>query len=465
VTCVNYWPVQLTTNAPYFTTKTPGRALEHRGENAHAGSLSVNLNKGKNGVPLTPFQPASILRQKVVKDQKLGLTTTTTRLLADKTPLPNRIEAILFQTPLPQKHNVKLSKLAFADSDALNQTKSMKNGGRTPDSVQRPSSTRKHVKHPHSATQNFETPMNRGNHWDISDGDIVLPADVQPVPLEDTSDDLDEIEFMAPNTLNLPYDPPVDFELPDYKVLGKNLRHLAYSCPYDDSPSPPQLDIVISDIAVSSWDMLKLPPLSLEDDPFYQARAQLSQVSGKTSVPASKTRLVTKTESQSSSLARQPTNHNPVLLSKTTRSISQSQRALPITNPKSSRPATTSTGTATTAGTTVQTKGTTSKVAKPAPPSTNINPKGIAAATTTTAIKSAPSGPVKSTYHKSAVSLSSRPTGVVTRVATSTVRRPHTVLDMNKKRGKPVGAHGALMLVKDLHVNGEVIGEDFLFDV
>ena len=134
--------------------------------------------------------------------QKFGLTTTTTRLLADKTPLPNRIETILFQTPLPQKHNVKLSKLAFADPDALNQTKSAKNGGKTPDSVQRPSSTRKHVKHPHNATQSFQTPMNRGNHWDISDGDIVLPADVQPASLEDTSDDLDEIEFMAPNTLS-----------------------------------------------------------------------------------------------------------------------------------------------------------------------------------------------------------------------------------------------------------------------
>jgi hypothetical protein len=141
------------------------------------------------------------VRQKAVKDQKLG---TTTRLLADKTPLPNRIGAILFQTPLPQKQNLKTSKLVFVDSDALNQTKSTNNaGGKTPDSVQRPSSTRKHVKHPRSATQNFETPMNRGNHWDISDGDIVLPEDMQPA-LQDTiieKDDFDEIEFMAPNTL------------------------------------------------------------------------------------------------------------------------------------------------------------------------------------------------------------------------------------------------------------------------
>ena len=74
--------------------------------------------------------------------------------------------------------------------------------------------------------------------------------------------------------------------------------------------------------------------------------------------------------------------------------------------------------------------------------------------------------PVKSTYHKSTASLSSRPVGAVTRVATSTVRRPHTAIDMNKKRDKPAGVHGALMLVKnDLQVNGDVVGEDFLFNV
>lgn len=82
-----------------------------------------------------------------------------------------------------------------------------------------------------------------------------------------------------------------------------------------------------------------------------------------------------------------------------------------------------------------------------------------------TATKNTLPGPVKSTYHKSTVSLSSRPVGVVTRAATSTVRRPHTVIDMNKKRDKPAGVHGALMLVKDLHVNGDVVGEDFLFNV
>ena len=54
-------PVQLTTDAPYLVTKTPGRALSNRGENVHAGALSVKNLKGKNanGVSRTPFQPAS----------------------------------------------------------------------------------------------------------------------------------------------------------------------------------------------------------------------------------------------------------------------------------------------------------------------------------------------------------------------------------------------------------------------
>lgn len=50
-------PVQLTTDASHVTTKTPGRVLANRGENVHAGALTVNP-RGKNA-PRTPFQPAS----------------------------------------------------------------------------------------------------------------------------------------------------------------------------------------------------------------------------------------------------------------------------------------------------------------------------------------------------------------------------------------------------------------------
>ena len=51
-------PVQLSTDAPYFPTKTPGRGLKNRAENAiHPGAKTV-LGGGKHLG--TPFQPSTI---------------------------------------------------------------------------------------------------------------------------------------------------------------------------------------------------------------------------------------------------------------------------------------------------------------------------------------------------------------------------------------------------------------------
>lgn len=50
---------QLNTDSAYFPTKTPGRNLKNRIENAgRPGAMTVN-GKGKNGVSRTPFHPAS----------------------------------------------------------------------------------------------------------------------------------------------------------------------------------------------------------------------------------------------------------------------------------------------------------------------------------------------------------------------------------------------------------------------
>lgn len=70
----------------------------------------------------------------------------------------------------------------------------------TPEATLRPSSTRKHIRAPRSASKSFETPVNQGNHWDISDGSIVLPETQVQESTEET-DDVDEIEYMAPNNL------------------------------------------------------------------------------------------------------------------------------------------------------------------------------------------------------------------------------------------------------------------------
>jgi hypothetical protein len=150
-------------------------------------------------------------------------------------------------------------------------------GGGTPDSVQRPSSLRKHIKQPRNSGK-FETPANKGNHWDISDGEIEV-LETQPEVEEDNLDDLDELEYGPPNTLgtlqllipafcpefnffkDLPYEPPFDFKLPDYKEVGKTLRHLAFSVYQDDVPAPPEHDIPASDLEVNNWNMMSLPEL------------------------------------------------------------------------------------------------------------------------------------------------------------------------------------------------------------
>lgn len=54
---------------------------------------------------------------------------------------------------------------------------------------------------PRSASKSFETPLNSGNHWDVSDVSIVL-QDTEVVAQEAAIEhDYDDIEYMAPNTL------------------------------------------------------------------------------------------------------------------------------------------------------------------------------------------------------------------------------------------------------------------------
>jgi hypothetical protein len=60
--------------------------------------------------------------------------------------------------------------------------------------------------------------------------------------------------------LDLPYQPPFDFDIPDYKEVGKALSKLAHSYHYDDSPP---VEIIIDEEAgnLTTWDMLVLPEL------------------------------------------------------------------------------------------------------------------------------------------------------------------------------------------------------------
>jgi hypothetical protein len=96
------------------------------------------------------------------------------RPLGDKTPFPNRIAN--HATPF------QMTKPIF---DV------------TPGALLRPSSARKHVRLPRSASKSFQTPLTGGDHWDVSDIDInpeVVAAPSQSIEEED----YDEIEYMPP---------------------------------------------------------------------------------------------------------------------------------------------------------------------------------------------------------------------------------------------------------------------------
>lgn len=188
--------------------------------------------------------------------------------MGDKTPFPNRVGNQQFLTPLLQSAQFRAP--SFLEPDTLIQFE------KTPESLFRPSSLRRHVRVPRSASKSFETPPNKGHHWDVSDASIVIAEpEVQETIVED---DYDEVEYMPPNTLgalficsdplfyriticlDLPYQPPFDFDIPNYKEVGTALSKLAHSYPYDDSP-PVEITMDEEMGKLTTWDMLALPEL------------------------------------------------------------------------------------------------------------------------------------------------------------------------------------------------------------
>lgn len=200
------------------------------------------------------------------------MTRIATRPLVDKTPFPNRNAANTFETPLPGEQ--KLAKLILVDTTKTNVVLLHPNS--TPDSVARPSSMRKHVRAPR-VSANFETPVTNGNHWDVSEPEIVV-QEAQPAPQLPDSDDHDEVEYMPPKIIGkcqqyllksssnriiiyhfhaeAPYTPP--FDLPNYSAVGTTLLNLAHSYPYEDDTLPAEIEPVVSSV---SWDMFVQPEI------------------------------------------------------------------------------------------------------------------------------------------------------------------------------------------------------------
>ena len=113
------------------------------------------------------------------KHVPLSTISMPARPLLDKTPFQNqKHNSNSFQTP-----HAGIKRLALLEPPPPSVD------------VQRPSSARKSLRVPRSASHSFETPAQEGRHWDVSDVSIcVSDAEVQAVEKEDH----DELEYMPP---------------------------------------------------------------------------------------------------------------------------------------------------------------------------------------------------------------------------------------------------------------------------
>ena len=131
-------------------------------------------------------QISSVRPLKLVESSATKPLNTASRPLADKTPAPNRHNASQFASPLFQKGKEgKISALNLNDAkDTLS----------TPAA---PSSARKKLRFPRSASKGFETPLTNGDHWNVSDVSIDLCENGLAEVMENEPD-YDEIEYMPP---------------------------------------------------------------------------------------------------------------------------------------------------------------------------------------------------------------------------------------------------------------------------
>ncbi|KAJ7162276.1 hypothetical protein C8R46DRAFT_1104089 [Mycena filopes] len=232
--------------------KTPGRE-----NTTHRAALKGKFKNNDNTVSVP-------LQSNVDVSKSFASVREVPRPLVDKTPFPNRVAlASKFATPLPDKQKLAQLLLEANKTNAL-----FSNSSAAPDSAARASSARAHVRAPRlSANTNFETPLLKGNPWDVSEVEMVLPDTVAEV-LE--SEDYDEIEYMPPKSVEA-YTPPFNFPLPDYSTVGKRLLGLAHSYPYDDTAAVE----IEPDAQGGPWNMFTLPDI-LTDDPFIQGKGKLS---------------------------------------------------------------------------------------------------------------------------------------------------------------------------------------------
>ncbi|KIY64305.1 hypothetical protein CYLTODRAFT_425345 [Cylindrobasidium torrendii FP15055 ss-10] len=231
-------------------TKTPAR----QNENALRGAPRTIGGKGKTVLLQTPFNPRPAGSKHTLTDLK---ETGALPPLLDRTPFPNRTKPIhLFQTP-------------GNDKGAGGSKEGGGKGEWSPEESVRPSSLRQHIRTPRPSLTNalqFQTPANNGNPW-ACNVSIDESMEVEGKE-EEKEEDGDEVELCPPNCLDIPYAPPLDFVLPDYKQAGKTLRDMAHCPVWDDTPPPDPLILDERDMGYTPWDdLVRLPELE-PSDPF-----------------------------------------------------------------------------------------------------------------------------------------------------------------------------------------------------
>ncbi|KAF9000411.1 hypothetical protein BDQ17DRAFT_1359562 [Cyathus striatus] len=428
-------PIHIPTDGAHFPLKTPGRTKNNRAENA-VGSMTVGRAGGKAMGLKTPFAGGSIkpTAQTVLRPKPLG----------DKTPFPNRVSNIQnFQTP---GAGGKIKQLSFLPTkDGVDEVSP------------RASATRKHARPPRKS---FETPMNNGHHWDVSDLDIDVEAIQEEAEVKDEFEDWGEVEYGPPNTLHLLYDLPNDFDLPDYKEVGNKLKQMRY-IPWMDDYEPPEIEVKPEDVQVPAWEDIGFQFGELEDDDiFAQLRPKPAPVQPAASKTAVKGRSATTLPGARKPVATRPpgstlaTSKLPVTKAApaTSRATATSGAAPPssgiprsrITRPTAVRP------------------GTSTAVSRPAPAPAAPRPRvATTAARTGVASSTRPStrtGAAGSTRPGTTASSLSRGTSVSNSRATSSSRVA------GKAAAKPAIANNDVDVpVLPLDVPTEV--EDFAFDI
>lgn len=262
--------------------KTPGRQLKSGALRENAKSVHKVVLGGKQ----TPFRG---------KPQQ-----SASKVLGDKTPFHHNRQDPLF-TPAPQ--SFKIAKFALEEDEPEFLWPST---DAPTSNLLRPSSMRKSIRGRLSGGDgdkerdeerfgplglkglSLQTPMNPKNrHWDVGDLDLETPVDTEPIAEEEEEEDDDEIEYMPPK-VEVPYQPPFDFEIPDYKVLGVKLREMAHSYKYEDDPVLDDFDYVF-DISQAELELLNpidpAPPEEDGDNPFIEpSTSKLKPKSASTAV-------------------------------------------------------------------------------------------------------------------------------------------------------------------------------------